>query len=307
MNSVIFKKAKLFRNVKDFKFSNKLTNEQKDEILNIVSKALGKDFTLLQIKSLDANMLNYLKENSFINQHSTTIFLSKKDSVCIDLFNIEHITVVATTNQNEDIFAKISSFSKLLSDKINLAYSDEFGYLMSDLTKIGAGIQLETDICLDAICGLNKIEQVKQNIKKLGYLLKETNIKTIYRMQTECNLGFSEKEIVTEFDNTLSKLQDLEIESAKMLDVSNHDDIYDKIVRSNAILNSAHLINYEELTTILIILRTGINLGYVDISLKTLNEIQKLVLNKNLGIISKSQCKELAEQIKTILKGEKNV
>ena len=148
---------------------------------------------------------------------------------------------------------------------------------------------------------------VKKNINNLGYSLAETNTKSVYKMSTRCCLGISEAELTNEFNKTLEKLQELEIESAKMLDVSNHDEIYDKVMRSFAILNSAHLINYEELATILIILRTGVNLGFINLTETQVNQLQTLCRNKNNTLISKSESKELAEKIKEILKGEQNV
>lgn len=305
MNSVVFSKAIIFRNLKDYKFSHKLTIEQKQEIANKILSVIGSEYALLNISTIDANMLKYLRENALINNNSTTILLNKTNNICIDLFNTEHINIVATSvGANEDVFKNAKQLADLLANKLPLMYSDEYGYLTSDLTKLGAGVRLETDICLDTICSLNKIEQVKQNIAKLGYTLKETNIKSIYRMSTNCVLGFGETEVYEEFTKTLTKLQELEVESAKMLDVSSHDEIYDKILRSNAILHAAHLINYEELTTILIILRTGVNLGFVNLTTNQLNGIQKLVLNKNLSMISKAECKDLASNLQKVLKGE---
>ena len=191
-----------------------------------------------------------------------------------------------------------------MADKISLSYSDQYGYLMSDISKVGAGIKLDCQICLPSIKELNKIDQIKQNIRQLGYVLKETNSPTIYQLSTICNLGYSEKEIFEEFDKMVQKLQDLEVESAKMLDVTNHDVILDRTMRSLAILNSCYLMTSEELKNLLINLRTGANLGMVNIDTKKLNQLQVLS-NSNLSeFVSATETKELAEKVKNILKGE---
>ena len=197
--------------------------------------------------------------------------------------------------------------NQVLSSKISFAFSDEYGYLMSDLNKIGCGLMLESVIMLSAITKINKIEQVKQNIAKLGYILKETKYPAVYVLSTKCNLGISEKKICEDFENTLRKLQELEIESVKMVDATNHDEMLDKVSRSVAIINSAHMLTYEELYNILVNLRMGLNLGMVNIEFETLNKLQSLVTNKLNDIVSQSEMKELAQKTKEILKGDKNV
>ena len=126
-------------------------------------------------------------------------------------------------------------------------------------------------------------------------------------LSTKCNLGISEKKICEDFENTLRKLQELEIESVKMVDATNHDEMLDKVSRSVAIINSAHMLTYEELYNILVNLRMGLNLGMVNIEFETLNKLQSLVTNKLNDIVSQSEMKELAQKTKEILKGDKNV
>lgn len=304
MSNIVSRKVIAFRNVANYKFSHKLTGEQKNEIIEKLTVALGKDFKLITLSSADEQTIKKLFENGLINAKSSTIFLNLKNNVCIDLFNGEHLTIVASSLIDEDIVKNVQSVVENISNKLTLAYNDEYGYLSSNLYNIGSGYRLEADICLDSICSLNKIEQVKRNVTNLGYGLAETGVQSTYKISTKCCLGIAEKELIEEFNKMVDKLQELEIESAKMLDISNHDEIYDKILRSYAILKNCHLINFEELSTILIILRTGVNLGFVNLTSSQLSQLQALVLNKTNNVISKTECKELASSVKNILKGE---
>ena len=138
----------------------------------------------------------------------------------------------------------------------------------------------------------------------MGYSLKETKYPAVYTLSTNCNLGIGENKIFEDFESTLTKLQDLETESVKMIDATEHDIMLDKTSRSLAILNSAHLLSYDELYNIIVNLRMGLNLGITEIKLETLNKLQSLVLNKLNEIASQSELKELAIKTKEILKGE---
>ena len=60
MNSLLSTKAIFFRNIKDYKFSHKLSAEHKQEIVNKLAVVLGEDFTLLTLNNLDAKVINYL-------------------------------------------------------------------------------------------------------------------------------------------------------------------------------------------------------------------------------------------------------
>ncbi len=308
MNNVIHTKVSIFRNVKDYKFSDKLTIEQKQEIVESLQTALKTKMSLLNINNADENVKKYLIDNGLLNGNIQNIFVSKKDNVSINLFNGEHLIILSTTDGfDKNAVLKATEIANFLANKISFAFSDEYGYLMADLTKIGSGLKIESNIVLSAIKSINKIEQIKHNLSKLGYSLKETKFPSIYSLSTTCNLGISEKKIYEDFETTITKLQDLEIESLKMLDVEKHDEIVDKTNRSIALLNSAYLMTHEELYNLIVNVRIGLNLGLINIDIKTLNKLQKLAMSKTKEYISQSELKILAEQVKEILKGENNV
>ena len=305
MNNVLSTRIKIFRNIKELKFENKLTEEQKQQIIDLLQNALKNDMSYLNLPSADAKVISYLNSNDLIIGKTQNVFVSKKDCLAINMFIGEHISIISTCEgYDKKVITKAIDLSHDMSNKINFAYNDEFGYLMSDLNKIGTGIQIESNIMLSAIKSINKIDQLRQNVAKLGYSLNETKFPAVYTLSTRCNLGISEKKICEDFENTLIKLQELEIESVKMLDVSNHDEMLDKSQRSMAILSSAHLLNYDELYNIIVNLRMGTNLGIVNIETEKLNKLQKLITNNTNDIATQSEFKQLAEKAKAILKGE---
>jgi len=273
-----------------------------------LQKELKSKMMLINTSNMDETVAQILKENVLILGNTQNLFIDKKEILAINLFNGEHITIVsAVEGYDKKVVQTALSLEKHLSNKINFAFTDEFGYLMSDITRIGAGLKLEANIMLSAIKSINKIEQVKQNVAKLGFSLNETKFPAVYTLSTNCNLGIGENQIISDFENTLKKLQELETESVKMLDVSKHDEIVDKSQRSMAILNAAHMLNYDELYNMIVNLRIGLNLGLVQIELKTLNKLQKLLIKKTNDYVSPSELKDLATKVKQILKGGENV
>ncbi|MFQ6752389.1 MAG: hypothetical protein ACLRFL_02340 [Clostridia bacterium] len=305
MNNIIFTKVKFYRNLKDYKFVPKLAVEQKEEIINKLKDFVGSKMSLVNINSADAEMINFLRNNRLLMVGTNNVLVSIKENMAMNLFSGEHIVLVSTGyGYDKSTFDRARDMINKLSNKTSMVYSDEYGYLMSDISKIGAGVEIECDICLNAIKSINKIDQVKQNMRKLGYNLKSTDRENVYTLSTSCNLGFSEQEIFDEFSKVVSKLNDLEIESAKMLDVANHDEIVDKSRRSLAILESAYLMTYEELDSIIMNIRMGKNLDLIDIDANKLSKLERLILDKTDEFTSKSELISLANTAREILKGE---
>ena len=308
MNNVISTKVTIYRNVKDFKFEPKLEPKQKQEIVDKLANVLKGKLSLLTLNQADGNVVSFLKSNDLILNNTQNLFVSKNDNIAINLFNGEHLSIVSTCDGfDKKVITKAVELSQNLFDKISFAFNDEYGYLMSDISKIGSGVKIESNIMLSAITTINKMDQVKINVAKLGYNLIETKYPAVYTLSTRCNLGLSEKKIFEDFESTLIKLQELEMESAKMLDATSHDELLDKVNRSMAILQVAHLLTYDELYNLIVNLRMGVNAGLVKMKVETLNKLQKLITGKLNDIVSQSELKELAFKAKEVLKGEENV
>jgi len=302
MNNVLYSKAIFFRNLKDYKFVPKLTKEKQNEIIEKLSQILP-NFKLVSANTIDEKTVKILNKNS-LKISNKSLLLDEKNGVVVYLFEGEHVEICATSQEANKAYKKIKEVSDLIANNISLSYADNYGYLMSDVTKIGSGLKLTSEICMPSIVELGKVEQIKQNLKKLGYELIQTNLKYVFELSTMCNLGIKEKDIVDDFEKILNNLQEIELESAKMLDVGSHDEIVDKTVRSLAILKSAYLLTTGELHSLLTNVRTGLNLQIIDVDISKVDKLQTLVCNKNMEFTSQTELKKLAEKVKDVLKGE---
>ncbi len=304
MNNIVLTKASVFRNVKDYKFSPKLEENKRTEIAEKVKKALN--LPTMNVQEIETSVLNYLKNYNLIEKQAGQIMLKKEANVVINLFAGEHITITSSAvNFNSSVINNAIGLAHELDGKLTAAYSDQYGFLMSNLQNVGCGLKLECLINLFAIKTIGKIEQVKQNVKNLGYALHDY-AGDVYCLSTICNLGKTESEIIAEFEKMAIKLQELEIESAKMLSATNSDQFMDKVFRSLAILKSAHLLDLTELSMHLSMIRLGNNLDFISLTPSAINELQVLALNK-MALSSKADALELARKVRNILKGENNV
>ncbi|MCQ2564384.1 MAG: hypothetical protein MJ152_00760 [Clostridia bacterium] len=301
MNNVILTKASVVRNIKDQKFTCKLTTDKRAIISKLAEETLvGLGYSKIEDLSEQAKQ-NLLSSGLILGNLNNTFI--NKNKVAVNLFEGEHLTIkTACVGYQNDELKTILEYVKALDNKISFAYSDKFGYLTSDISLIGCGLKLESYIDLSAICSLGKINQVVQNIRHLGYNLQQYD-KEIYVLSSTCNLGYTETEILDNFKKMLTELQNLETESAKLLASTSKDEIMDKSFRSLAILGSAYLMNCDELKAHLGTIRLAKNLNFVDADLERINKLSMLSLNGK-EYVSQSELIDLATEVRRIIKGE---
>ena len=299
MNNIITTRVCAYRNLKNYKFLPKLSAKDKEEIVNLLVDNL-KGFTLINKSNFTPSCPSQAR---LLSKCGSNVLVDGKNLSAINLFDKEIIEVIAEDSDLSKSYEAVKNVISQLSNKIELAYSDDYGYLMSDVTKLGSGYRFEAVINLVALDEMNKIDQLKQNLRKLGYVLNETDYDSIYILTGLCNLGYSERQVFEDFTKMVNKLDSLETESAKMLDLTKHDEIVDRVRRSEAILKSAYIINQEELLSHLNTLRLGLDLGIGAVSINKINQVQDLIDN-SMEFTSSSQAKELASRVNSILKGE---
>lgn len=301
MNNVILTKASVVRNIKDQKFVCKLSAEKRKIIADLADQNL-QDLGYANYQNLSENVKQNLFESGLILNDLENTYISK-NNVAVSLFEGEHFTLkAACVGYDESILKRIKDCAKALDNKISFAYTDKYGYLTSDISRLGCGLKLESYIDLSSICALGKINQVVQNIRHLGYNLQQYD-KEIYVLSTTCNLGYTETEIFENFGKMLDELQKLETESAQFLASTSKDEIMDKSFRSLGILSSAYLMSCDELISHLGTLRLAKNLNFVDLDLEKINKLSLLSLG-NKEFVSQSELVALAERVRKIIKGE---
>ncbi|MBR1987602.1 MAG: hypothetical protein IKA36_01040 [Clostridia bacterium] len=298
MNNIISVKAIISRNLKDYKFSPKLTKDKQNEIIQLLQKAVP------NFKEVDESNLNELTKRDLILNHNAVIFYDENNEIAINMFAGEHLSIISSSNElDSQTFDNIKALSKELNDKINFAYSDQYGYLMSDVSKLGAGIRLECEMSLPAINSLGKIDQLATNIKRLGYTLSSTDNEDVFVVETKCNLGLKEQEIYDDFFKIISNIESIENESLSILKIESIDELTDKVYRAVANLKYAHMINSGELIDSIVKIQVGLNL---DLELKEIGseKLSKLIqLYKQYNSIEESKKTkiDLAQQISKVL------
>ena len=184
------------RNLSNFPFLNIANNEQKKEIENILINKIN-DLILLNIlppldkyTMKDQDFFSILEYIDYTNlgkcdiniDYNNRVIYSTKDKSLIILINfIEHLQIIETRKKGEinivNMYHKIFGILKHFEKKINFEYSEKFGYLTSEIQKIGAGFTIYSEI---EIYILHQIKMVGGSFKEFlsksekdFYIIKE--------------------------------------------------------------------------------------------------------------------------------------
>lgn len=298
MNNVLKIKAIISRNLKDYKFSCKLSKDKANEIIDLVKNAMP-DFV-----EVSKDDMKCLVAKDLVLSADRTMLYNKNEEVAITFFETEHLSIVSTaSNFDEHVFENIKRLAQEMNNKINFSYNDKYGYLMSDVSKLGSGIHLECEISLPAINSLGKINQLSNNIKRLGYSLKSTEFKDVFVVSTKCNLGLKEQEIYDDFEKIISNIESIENESLSVIKLDSIDELTDQVYRAIANLKYAHMITAEELMSSIVKIQIGQNLGLdmKDIDNTKLSSLIELVKYYYSIEESKQTMIELSQEISKVL------
>ncbi len=290
MSNIVLTKVEFARNVKEFAFKPKLSNIQRNKLLNLI-KQTCEDCGLVEIKD---ELQEYLLAKHLINSHIAYCDKSKK--VAVEVLGEEHISIDSIDSNIYTAYEHAKKLDKLFCDKLHFMYDDKLGFLSSNVQKIGSGMQISVKILLPALSKLEALNMLPKSQDKLRFEVISLN-NDVYLIKSGASLGYSEKEICKLTSDYIDKVLKYELEASKQLFNQDQDDVVDKSLRAKAIMSSCIKISPSELYCLLGDILIGSNVGCgegVDVA-NILNII-------DYETSSDENNKKLAQQIKQYIK-----
>jgi protein arginine kinase len=302
---VISSRVRLARNLAGFEFLPCLSPQRKTEILQklkdaILSLDIGENIFFVNMEEASSLEQDLLVERHLISrQHAratgprgVVIAGSELFTAMINEEDHLRIQVFKAGLQLRECWKQINLIDDMIEQKVEYAFSPEYGYLTACPTNLGTGIRVSVMLHLP---GLKMTEQ----IEKFFNAAKDTNLAVrglfgegteavgdFFQLSNQLTLGISEADIVGEFSNSIvPKIIEYEnLARAELLD-KQVNALDDKIQRALAVLRSARLISSQEALFLLSQIRMGVNLGRVDnISIATINELFMLTQPAHLQV-----------------------
>lgn len=282
-------RIRLARNLSTFPFPNKMTDEQKYDVIQRVSDAvfsssIATDFEFVDINRLDDYRLFSLAERHLIsiefakNPKGRALILSRDESVSIMINEEDHIRiqVINTGLEFEKTLEIAMKIEETLSQSLEFAFHNELGYLTECPTNLGTGMRASAMIHLPALESIGALEKLFNSVSKLGIAVRGTfgegtkAKRSLFQISNQITLGISENEIVENIKNIILQIVNKEKQARESFD---NDYLEDMCYRTLGTLKFARKISSEELMELLSKLRLGVSKNLTDVPISLINEI----------------------------------
>ena len=281
---VVSTRVRLARNFEEYPFPSRCSRQQQREIIQKTVDALTGDdlelrkgFTVIDFKNMDLNDRLVYVEKRLVSKElarsdqEVGLLLSNDEQISIMINEEDHLRIqcLAAGMQLEKAYEICNYIDNLLSQKINFAFDDTFGYLTSCPTNIGTAIRASLMLHLPAITMTGQIQILLETCGKLGLSVRglygeNTEASgSMYQLSNQITLGKSEQDIVMSMKTIAYQVTEQERLLRKDIMKKNGPQLEDKIMRSYGILKYARALSSDEAMERLSDVRLGIFAGLI--------------------------------------------
>ena len=321
---VVSTQVRLARNLRDFPFPGKLSEEGKQAVNTLVREAVLKaESPLASLFSyVDMDTLTEEEAVSLVEHHlASAEFIASREKkgllllrggrVSIMLNEEDHlrIQVLCPGMDLAGAWQTADQLDTMLDGELAFAFDRRLGYLTQCPANLGTGLRASVILHLPALQENGVMGRLAVSLSKLGITLQAlypegvASKGALYRLSNQVTLGLSEE---TALENLQSLAGQLAQQERSAREATRRDlETLEAVGRSLGILRGARLLSLEEFMHLISNVRLGISLGVIDnISYEQVNalltEAQPATLMKQAGrrlTVPEQECRR-AELVK---------
>ena len=232
---IISTRVRLARNLKDYPFPCKLSEQGKQKVSENVRAAITQSNSALQ--------------NDF------------------EFIELDSLSPTQGVSLVEKRLVSPEFISTLLDENLEFAFDEKLGYLTQCPTNLGTGMRASVMLHLPALEKSRAISRIAGSLSKLGLTIRGAHGEgtepkgALYQLSNQVTLGISEKAAIENLKNIALQLASQEEQARDRLCAS--IDVQDTIARSLGILRTALVISHDEALDLLSNVRMGILSGQI--------------------------------------------
>lgn len=310
---VITTRIRLARNVKGYRFTNNMSDRQKQELLEYIKENLKEKYNILELDNIDDVTKKSLVEKHIISKelllnNGTAIILDEKNGISTMINEEDHFRIQAFQNafDIDKAYENIVNVDNYISSKIEYAYTKDYGYITACPTCLGTGMRVSVMLHLPALEKIGALEKIFNEISNLGISIRgiygeNTNGDgSIYQISNQKTLGIKEEDIIEQVKQVTNYIVKQERKAREIL--KNKLQIKDEVMRSYGIAKYATMISQEEAMQLLSNIAMGINMDYIkDVSLE---QIRELIENIGINTLRKNMKDNFSKEEENIKRAE---
>ncbi len=286
-------RIRLARNLSTFPFTNRASAHQKAEVEHLlreklVSLACEPRLEYIVVPNLSALDRQFLVERQLISRELANaegprgVALAPSETISVMVNEEDHVRmqVMHSGFSLDEAWQEIDKLDDLLEQKVNYAFSEEFGYLTACPTNVGTGMRASVMLHLPALALTKQIEKVFRALQKINLAVRglygegSRASGDFYQISNQVTLGKSETKILSEIRDVVPNIISYERQARATLTKESRQALNDRVSRAYGTLCSAKMMTSEETMDLLSSVRLGVNLGMLEeITIPTVNEL----------------------------------
>lgn len=326
-NVVISTRIRLARNLSNYPFPCRLSEQGREKIVEKVRTAIkengtsaASDFAFINMKELSPIQSVSLVERRLVSPEfiseteGRALFLNKDNSVSIMVNEEDHIRLQVITNglSLEQAYDTADKIDTLLDEFLDFAFDPKLGYLTQCPTNLGTGMRASVMLHLPALEKSHAISRIAANLSKLGLTMRGAHGEgtepkgALYQLSNQVTLGISEKAAIENLKNITQQLAAQEKLARDR--ICSSIDVQDTVARSFGLLKSVLVISHEEALKLLSNVRLGIASGQItDVDFDTIDRLMlevepaTLTFNSKKNLSTNERDIERAKMLREVL------
>ena len=284
---VISTRIRLARNLQRFPFPDRMTTEQRQEVVAAVKDAAaGEGLHYLSMENTPRRDALSMAERHLISPEFAAckpgrgLLLSDDEGISIMINEEDHLRlqVMRAGLDLDDAYAQADRLDSRLDEKLQFAFDKRLGYLTQCPTNLGTGMRASLMLHLPALEERGAIQQLANTVSKLGLTIRGIYGEgskpegAIYQLSNQVTLGISELTAIQNLKGIANQI--IREERAAREQLCRNPHFEDRVWRSLGLLRTARLLTHQEFMMLISNLRVGIARGMVEgVSLDTVSEL----------------------------------
>jgi len=290
---VISSRIRLARNLADFPFISRATEQDRGEIERALRDAIralpaGPELLYVDVARLSGVDRQFLVERQLISRElaeargarSVAIDSREKFSLMINEEDHLRMQVMQSGLDLNAAWERINDLDNAVERRVTYAFHEKLGYLTACPTNVGTGIRVSVMLHLPALVITRQIDKVFRSLQKINLAVRgfygegSQAMGDFYQISNQITLGSSEQEIIKKVGEIVPVIIDYERQARAFLIKESHENLHDRVSRAYGILRTAQTISSEETMHLLSSVRMGVNLGLIsDLEIPLVNSL----------------------------------
>jgi len=279
----ISSRIRLARNLEGIPFPAHASADQRRDLRNHTLEVLRKNAhfkqgSFFEMDGFTDSQKALLFERSLISkdlaEESEQAGLAVSQDVCdVVMINEEdhlRLQVMRSGLCLDEVWQKICAVDDDLEASMEVAFSEEYGYLTCCPTNTGTGMRAGVMLHLPGLVLLEEIRPVIRGLGKIGLAVRGSGGEGsdadgfLYQISNQITLGKSEEEVIQEIQDVVEEMITHEQNARIRLEESKPAWLRDRVGRAYGVLRNARVLNSKEALDLLAMIRLGLALDLLE-------------------------------------------